>query len=992
MRREALTPLLRAFAKRTGLGQKRERRYFDDAYYCSTYADIAAAGVDPFDHFMQYGWREGRNPSATFSTLFYRDDHLDGAEVNPLQHYAEAGRRSRLATQPASPDAFLAVQRTVVRDGFDFAYYARQTGPLTQDPILHYLATGWRLGHSPSPAFDPTTYVAEHAFIRALGISPFYHFASQGRMRSTKTRERREDLPRLPPEDARTLIAGAFDRNYYLSQYGDVAQSGSDPLEHFVGAGWRERRNPTPLFDTAYYLASNRDVAASGINPFLHYLETGRRQGRRPNPAGTRLYPPLRAPNSDAWHACHPAADTAGADYVVIMPVYRGYDETLAAIHAVLVASQTTRFALHVIDDKSPDPKLAGTLADLAGRGLFSYEINATNLGFVKSCNRGLRAFADKEVVLLNADATVSGDWLDRIDAHARRDPRIATITPLSNNATICSYPVVNANNLIETECPADRLDALAAVCNAGRVSDIPTGVGFCFYMSRESRAAIGVLDDIAFGRGYGEENDFCLRAAKAGFRNVLAEDIFVYHAGEVSFAELAATEYGQAQAALIGKHPDYPGRVKQHLRNDPGTYGRMRLDLKRLACFAHGRSMVFVSHALSGGIVTHIEHMERRLAEDGVAVVHLRVGVTDRWSVEISCGADDAPFCPNLRPTSFLQLRPLIAEFLDWLAPMAIHVHSLVGFDWGATTSLLDLVKTSGRSYYFTLHDYSVVCHRNDLVLTNGRYCGLPDVETCRTCVAGDRSYPEALDPLVRRRTFASFLEGARSVFAPSQDVATRLRGVGASYEIVVRPHEETRCHVSERIGSRSSPRAATYDEPLVVAVVGAIGAHKGSQILLDLARDAKARDLPLRYHIIGHSDLTDEMIAAGVTESGRYADEDEAAALIADLRPDCIFLPSIWPETFCYALSLAFRLGIPPVVFDLGAQRDRVATTGFGFILPYDLMNHIQDLNRAISELPYDEAARAELTQSATYPSIRADYYELSSDDGGGRPETNV
>ena len=87
--------------------------------------------------------------------------------------------------------------------------------------------------------------------------------------------------------------------------------------------------------------------------------------------------------------------------------------------------------------------------------------------------------------------------------------------------------------------------------------------------MSRASRDAIGLFDEQAFGRGYGEENDFCLRAAKAGFRNVLAEDIFVYHVGEISFAQFADAEYRPGQRALLGKHPDYAARLRQHLEAD---------------------------------------------------------------------------------------------------------------------------------------------------------------------------------------------------------------------------------------------------------------------------------------------------------------------------------------------------------------------------------------------------------------------------------------
>ena len=55
-------------------------------------------------------------------------------------------------------------------------------------------------------------------------------------------------------------------------------------------------------------------------------------------------------------------------------------------------------------------------------------------------------------------------------------------------------------------------------------------------------------LDAEAFGKGYGEENDWCLRASKAGFVNLLAEDVYVYHAGQISFGLDEGGEYDQGQ------------------------------------------------------------------------------------------------------------------------------------------------------------------------------------------------------------------------------------------------------------------------------------------------------------------------------------------------------------------------------------------------------------------------------------------------------------
>jgi glycosyltransferase involved in cell wall biosynthesis len=84
-----------------------------------------------------------------------------------------------------------------------------------------------------------------------------------------------------------------------------------------------------------------------------------------------------------------------------------------------------------------------------------------------------------------------------------------------------------------------------------------------------------------------------------------------------------------------------------------------------------------------------------------------------------------------------------------------------------------------------------------------------------------------------------------------------------------------------------------------------------------------------------------------AGVSETGEYRETSDALGLLADMAPDCIFLPSIWPETFSYTLSMAFGLGIRPVVFDIGAPAERVRANGFGEVLPFELINDISGLN---------------------------------------------
>ncbi|MET0258486.1 MAG: glycosyltransferase, partial [Methylobacterium sp.] len=567
------------------------RRLFDPDFYARAYPDVARSSTDGFTHYMTHGWREGRDPSPHFTTLYYRDRHLAGRCINPLIHYASLGALLRLSTRPKSAAAYVSLQASLVRRHFSETYY-RGLHPDTpdDDPLRHYLSVGWQDGRSGSPAFDPRAYLARHPHVATLGVSAHYHFASQMRLealgpgrnggRAWRSYEAR--TPRAARIRAR--IAREFDRAYYLRTNADIRERGIDPLTHYLTAGWRENRSPNRWFDAAYYLQNNPGAALTDVPPFYHFLLLGRRRSARPNPVGKRLYPPLRAPPAEAWGDVVPAADAGSATCIVLMPVHGGYHETLAAVHAVLAARQATRFALHVIDDCTPDADLAAALAAHAAAGLFVYEANRVNRGFVATVNAGLSRYPDRDVVLLNADTRVFGNWLDRILAHARRDPSIATITPLSNNATIASYPLRDVNNVIEMESDAEGLDALAAACNAGRTSEMLVGVGFCLFISAASRAVLGLLDTETFGRGYGEENDFCLRAAAAGFRNVLAEDVFVYHVGEVSFATVADDWRSHGENALLAKHPDYPLKLVRFLAFDPAEESRIRLDLMRLA------------------------------------------------------------------------------------------------------------------------------------------------------------------------------------------------------------------------------------------------------------------------------------------------------------------------------------------------------------------------------------------------------------------------
>jgi GT2 family glycosyltransferase len=219
----------------------------------------------------------------------------------------------------------------------------------------------------------------------------------------------------------------------------------------------------------------------------------------------------------------------------VVVPVYRGLETTTRCLARVL-ETVPARTPVIVVDDAGPEPDLSAALDALARARRIMLIRNPRNLGFPASANAGLTAAGARDVVLLNSDTIVPAGWLERLRDAAWSAPDIGTVTPLSNDATILSYPRVDAAQPPPAGKMLDRIDQMAAKANGGTVVDIPTSVGFCMYVRNDCLAETGLFRTDVFAQGYGEENDFCLRARHLGWRHVAATGVFVGHIGGQSF------------------------------------------------------------------------------------------------------------------------------------------------------------------------------------------------------------------------------------------------------------------------------------------------------------------------------------------------------------------------------------------------------------------------------------------------------------------------
>ena len=600
----------------------------------------------------------------------------------------------------------------------------------------------------------------------------------------------------------------------------------------------------------------------------------------------------------------------------IVVPVYLGRDETMRAIEALLATLRSGDEAV-VIDDASPDPKLAAALDALAAKGAITLLRNEQNLGFAATVNRGLALRPDRDAILLNADTVVFGDWIDRLQRAASKDRATGTATPLTNRGAVASYPGGREGDCTDDEAAA--LDRIAAAVNPGAATDLPVGVGFCLYLRRDCLAETGVFDAATFGKGYGEENDFCLRAAKRGWRHVLAGDVFVHHAGGRSFGTRAAALRERNRRLLNLRHPGYDALVEAFVAADPARPLRRRIAEARLAG-SGDRHALLLTLDLPGGVERHVRERCRILRDAGLAPLLLRPDTAGGAAIS----GDDARYgdLAYRIPDELPALRALLAKArIDH-----VELHHFLNHD----RRTIEAVMALGVPYDVYVHDYAWVCPRLGLVDGAGRYCGEPSVAACEVCVKRNgSSLGETISVGDLRRRSARWLAPARDVIVPCEDVATRLKRYFPAIKPRISPWE-----APPRAGMPPAPRAGIVR----VALIGAIGEHKGYRLLRACAEDAAKRRLPLEFVVLGYSEDDQPLLDTGkVFVTGRY-EEPELPELIRRERPNLVLFPSVTPETWCFALTEALRSGVPIAALAHGALAERLRGSETSILIPVD------------------------------------------------------
>ncbi|MBP6368424.1 MAG: glycosyltransferase [Burkholderiales bacterium] len=609
----------------------------------------------------------------------------------------------------------------------------------------------------------------------------------------------------------------------------------------------------------------------------------------------------------------------------VVVPVYNAPDDVRSCVESVLAHTEPG-YRLVLIDDASPDPGVARVFDEIARAAHPHVELlrNERNRGFTGTANRGM-GLSRRDVVLLNSDTIVTDGWLGALLRCAASDPSIGTITPWSNNAEILSYPRFCVNNAWPEgadPAPLARAFARAAVPS---YPDLPTGVGFCFFVRRAMLDAIGGFDT-AFGAGYGEENDLCMRAAAAGWRNVLADDALVLHTGGRSFEKQKDALVPKNTATLLARHPGYLSLVHDYVAADPLAPLRDATTLALDAADSAG--VLHVLHHQGGGTETHVRALVA--ATRGRCRHAIAVAVGDRWRIEAH------------RPDGGTVVFDLVrlpdepwGEFLGGLCATLgiglVHVHNVSACRDGLLTALAAIDLPFG----YTVHDVNAGCPTITFLGPDGMYCGAQtDPAICGACLAAQPAFA-GVDIVAWREAHRPLIERASFLIAPSRWAADTLARFYPSARVRVVPHgipEMTPRHAGTRLAVMLPD-----DGVPTVAVLGAVGPDKGARRIERLVELARERGSSVRFVLIGYLDRQHaawQSDDARFTVHGRY-DPRDLPDLLAHYRVSLVLYPSAGPETFSYTLSEAWSAGRPVLVPPIGALPERVLPTGAGWVL---------------------------------------------------------
>lgn len=688
---------------------------------------------------------------------------------------------------------------------------------------------------------------------------------------------------------------------------GDVARRG-------LSAGLGGYRVAIPLSPTA----SGEEFTLTARE-----LRTGTSLGRPLRIGRLPLYAPRHYPGSPTQ---------APRPVTVVVTVYDAAEEVRACLESV---QRNTRGDVDVvvIDDASPSPETQRVLELFQGAPGFRVYQNPTNRGYTATVNLGIGAARPgADVILLNSDTRVPPRWIQTLRAAAYSGTRVGTATAISNNAGAFSVPLANQHNSIPGDVPLDTLARRVTQGAAGLYPEVPTGSGFCLFLRRDYLDEVGFFDEAAFPRGYGEENDLCMRGVRLGWTHVVDDRTYVAHTRSASFKAERAALVAQGRAVVDERYPEYTGSVRAQFDGPEFSFARIRAGLSLESPRLGKPRLLFVISTTTGGTPQTNRDLMGALASEYDPWL-LRSDAKKMTLEHLENGAltiaEEHVLAQAISPTQHTsdEYDHVLRTWLWRYAIELVHVRHIAWHSLGLTA----VAKALDIPVVFSFHDYYTVCPSVKLLDEKLQHCGgacTPWAGTdCTVELWSQAQFPRLKgEPVLAWRARMERMLSDCSAFITTSESAARL--VEHNFPRIARRGIEIIPHGRDFDGFRQLARAPAPGEKARVVVPGNIGLPKGALVLKELIETASDR---YDFHLVG--EIHPCLQGLG-TAHGRYA-RNELPGILERIGPSVGLILSIWPETYCHTLTELWASGIPVIGFDMGAVGDRMRETAGGWLV---------------------------------------------------------
>ncbi|KIP92993.1 hypothetical protein RU09_06495 [Microbacterium sp. MEJ108Y] len=621
----------------------------------------------------------------------------------------------------------------------------------------------------------------------------------------------------------------------------------------------------------------------------------------------------------------------------IIVPIYNAPDDLSVCIERLLAHTPGSASIL-LIDDCSPDARVKEVLARHRDNTRIRILANETNMGFTRTVNRGIVEAGDDDVVLLNSDARVTPGWLDGMLAAAANSPRTATVTAMSDRAGAFSAPRIGNENPL----PAG-VDEIAYARAFRRESvrvypRVPTGNGFCMWISRLCIEEIGPLDAQAFPRGYGEENDFCMRAGRAGWIHVIDDSTYVFHDRSKSFGDSKTELLAAGRAVVDARYPEYKHAIRVFRESPEIAIARNRahvaLTVASTSTVALPRVLYAISTTTGGTPQTNADLMNA--LDDAVEPWVLRCDSREMTLSRVVDGelhpVHTHELDHELEPIGHIspEYDSVIGTWLRQCDFDIVHIRHLL---WHSL-SLPGIATQLGMKVVVSFHDYYALSPNLKLIDDRGTYLG--DEYVGSGSVYRDSGWPVQDYPTPT----GDWLQWWQDRFWRAIRMCDAFVTTSESARDLILYHfpemDPERFSVIEHGRDfdvlRFVAARPIYGEPLRILVPGGINAAKGAEILRSMA-DADAHG-QIEWHILGPIKEKFESKGSRVVYHGAYKREN-FGKLVEKIAPHAGAVLSIWDETYCHTLTEMWSVGIPVFVLDFPNVAQRVRRFNAGWVL---------------------------------------------------------